>query len=104
MKVGLLGEVDLRPKKPKPPFEDNVFYVLQNPKSLVLVFDIKDPSEVSLNFYSENGSLIEKREYGPIPKGMHRIEIKKNEINKNIYFLKVNFGEKTETIKILNIE
>ncbi|MEO0301930.1 MAG: hypothetical protein ABIM98_08165, partial [candidate division WOR-3 bacterium] len=86
------------------PFEDNVFYVLQNPKSLVLVFDIKNPSEVSLNFYSENGSLIEKREYGPIQKGMHRIEIKKNEINKNIYFLKVNFGEKTETIKILNIE
>ncbi|MEO0305918.1 MAG: SBBP repeat-containing protein, partial [candidate division WOR-3 bacterium] len=99
---GVLIEEDFSSKRF--PFEDNVFYVLQNPKSLVLVFDIKDPSEVSLNFYSENGSLIEKRKYGPIQKGMHRIEIKKNEINKNIYFLKVNFGEKTETIKILNIE
>ncbi|MEO0301514.1 MAG: SBBP repeat-containing protein, partial [candidate division WOR-3 bacterium] len=99
---GVLVEEDFSSKRF--PFEDNVFYVLQNPKSLVLVFDIKDPSEVSLNFYSENGSLIEKREYGLIQKGMHRIEIKKNEINKNIYFLKVNFGEKTETIKILNIE
>ncbi len=100
--VGLIGEEKFLSKRF--PFEDNGLYVLQNPKSLVLVFDIKDPSDLSLSFYSENGSLIEKREYGTIQKGMHRIEFKKNEINKNIYFLKVNFGEKTETIKILNIE
>ncbi|MEO0255023.1 MAG: SBBP repeat-containing protein [candidate division WOR-3 bacterium] len=98
------GDYDFPPKKVKPPVEDNILYVLQNPKSLVLVFDIKNPCEISLNFYSENGSLIERRNYGPVQKGMHRIEIEKNELNKYIYFLKVNFGEKTETIKILNIE
>ncbi|MEO0284991.1 MAG: SBBP repeat-containing protein [candidate division WOR-3 bacterium] len=84
--------------------EKNNLYVLRNSKSLVLVFDIKNPSEIELDFYNINGSLIEKRDYGYFEKGMQRLEINLSGINKNTYFIKVKMGKYTETIKVLNVE
>ncbi|MEO0301729.1 MAG: SBBP repeat-containing protein [candidate division WOR-3 bacterium] len=101
---GLLGEHDFKPNKPKPPKEKNNLYVLRNSKSIVLVFDIKEPSQIELDFYNINGSLIEKRNYGYAQKGTHRLEINLNEINKNTYFIKVKMGKYTKTVKVLNVE
>ncbi|MEO0268661.1 MAG: SBBP repeat-containing protein [candidate division WOR-3 bacterium] len=100
---GLLGEDDFKPSKPEVSEQKNNLYVLRNSKSLVLVFDIKEPSQIELDFYNTNDSLIEKRNYGYAQKGKYRLEINLNEINKNTYFIKVKMGKYTETIKILNI-
>lgn len=87
------------------PVEENKIYTLRNSKSIVLIFDIKKPCEIGLNFYNSIGSLIKKRNYGYLEKGIYRTEIKIDEMkNKNIYFLKINIGKESKTIKILNIE
>ncbi len=82
----LLVEEDLKPKKVY--VKKNNFYVLRNSSSIVLVFDIKEPSEIELNFYKKDGSLIKKRNFGYASKGMHRIEIKLSEINIKYIFYK----------------
>ncbi|MEO0268962.1 MAG: SBBP repeat-containing protein, partial [candidate division WOR-3 bacterium] len=92
---GLSIDEYLKPSKPEPTKEKNNLYILRNSKSLVLVFDIKEPSEIELDFYNINGSLIEKRNYGYFEKGMQRLEINLSGINKNTYFIKVKMGKYT---------
>jgi hypothetical protein len=79
------------------------YSVFPNPMTdnSMLSISVSTSSEFSYTVYDVSGKVIETKNLGILNAGIHQIDLNTSMLDKGMYFVKINNGTNTQTIKVI---